>query len=107
MTGGPRPPTYTNGASPASPPASALRSINGPATEMHELPPIDAILLSHEDHVDNLDPLGRQLLDGRRVFTIPDGEKNLKHRPGVVGLHPWQSVSAKNGGKAFRITGTP
>lgn len=89
------------------PPASVLRSIDGPAIELHELPPIDAVLLSHEDHVDNLDPLGRQLLDGRRVFTTPDGEKNLKPRPGVIGLQPWQTVSANIGGKEFRITGTP
>jgi hypothetical protein len=33
----------------------------GPALQLHDIPPIDAVLLSHEDHVDNLDPLGRQL----------------------------------------------
>ncbi|RJE24658.1 hypothetical protein PHISCL_03024 [Aspergillus sclerotialis] len=89
------------------PPTSTLRSIAGPAVQLHELPPIDAVLLSHEDHVDNLDPMGRQLLDGRRVYTTPDGEKNLQPRPGVVGLRPWQTVSANIGGKQFRITGTP
>ncbi|BCR85790.1 MBL fold metallo-hydrolase [Aspergillus chevalieri] len=89
------------------PPTATLRSINGPAVQIHELPPIDAVLLSHEDHVDNLDPLGRQLLDGRRVFTTPDGEKNLQPRPGVVGLRPWQTVSANIGGKQFCITRTP
>ncbi len=90
-----------------TPPPATLRSIAGPAIELNELPPIDAVLLSHEDHVDNLDPLGRQLLDGRRVFTTPDGERNLKPRPGVVGLRPWETVQATIGGKEFRITGTP
>ncbi|OJJ97685.1 hypothetical protein ASPACDRAFT_45782 [Aspergillus aculeatus ATCC 16872] len=84
-----------------------LRSQAGPALQLHELPPIDAVLLSHEDHVDNLDPLGRQLLDGRHVFTTTDGARNLAPRPGVVGLQPWQTVEAVLGGKRFRITGTP
>ncbi|KAH3118964.1 hypothetical protein KXX00_006800 [Aspergillus fumigatus] len=89
------------------PPTSVLRSFDGPALQLHDIPPIDAILLSHEDHVDNLDPFGRQLLDGRRVYTTPDGAHNLQPRPGVVGLKPWQTVSAQIGGKDFRITGTP
>ncbi|KAL5044228.1 hypothetical protein BDW71DRAFT_199100 [Aspergillus fruticulosus] len=89
------------------PPPSTLRSIHGPALQLSEIPPIDAVLLSHEDHVDNLDPLGRQLLDGRRVYTTPDGAKNLQPRPGVVGLQPWQTVEADIGGKRFKITGTP
>ncbi|KAK1140783.1 hypothetical protein N8T08_009889 [Aspergillus melleus] len=89
------------------PPAGVLTSTEDPALRLHDLPPIDAVLLSHEDHVDNLDPLGRQLLDGRHVFTTPDGAKNLQPRPGVVGLQPWQTVTAKIGGKEFRITGTP
>ncbi|KAF7596961.1 hypothetical protein BBP40_011327 [Aspergillus hancockii] len=57
-------------------------------------------------YVENLDPLGRQLLDSRHVFTIDD-EKNLKPRPGVIGLQPWQTVESKIGGKTPRITGTP
>jgi L-ascorbate metabolism protein UlaG (beta-lactamase superfamily) len=89
------------------PPKGILRSYGGPALQLHDLPPIDAVLLSHEDHVDNLDPLGRQLLDGRRVFTTPDGAHNLQPRPGVLGLHPWQTITINIGGKSFRITGTP
>jgi L-ascorbate metabolism protein UlaG (beta-lactamase superfamily) len=89
------------------PPPGILRSFEGPALLLHDIPPIDAVLLSHEDHVDNLDPLGRQLLDGRHVFTTPDGAHNLQPRPGVVGIRPWQTVSARLGGKDFYITGTP
>lgn len=47
------------------------------------------------------------MAEDARVFTTPDGEKNLQPRPGVVGLRPWQTVSANIGGKQFRITGTP
>ncbi|RAL13447.1 MBL fold metallo-hydrolase [Aspergillus homomorphus CBS 101889] len=89
------------------PPTSILRSTGGPALELKDIPIIDAVLLSHEDHDDNLDPLGRQLLDGRRVYTTEDGAKNLAPRPGVVGLAPWKTVEHNIAGKRFRITGTP
>ncbi|KAJ5472226.1 hypothetical protein N7530_006227 [Penicillium desertorum] len=64
------------------PPPPHLINKQGPALQLNELPPIDAVLLSHEDHLDNLDPEGRKLLDGRKVFTTVDG-------------------------KVYRITGTP
>lgn len=44
-------------------PLSYLINKQGPALQLHELSPIDAILLSHEDHLDNLDPEGRKLLE--------------------------------------------
>lgn len=78
-----------------------------PTLTIVELPPIDAVLLSHEDHPDNLDQLGRKLLDARRVFTTPDGAKNLAPRPGVCALKPWQTVPLDVGNKRFDITGTP
>lgn len=54
-----------------------LEVSDDPALRLDQLPVIDAVLLSHEDHIDNLDDLGRRLLDGRRVFTTVDGAKNL------------------------------
>ncbi|RLN60717.1 hypothetical protein BBP00_00005814 [Phytophthora kernoviae] len=78
-----------------------------PALGLENLPPIDAILLSHEDHVDNLDASGRTLLNGRHVLTTLDGAKNLAPRPGVRGLAPWQSTTLKLNGKEFKITATP
>lgn len=86
---------------------AVLKNTDTPALGLQDLPPIDAVLLSHEDHPDNLDPLGRQLLDGRHVLTTMDGAKNLAPRPGVRGLQPWQTVTLAVGGKKFQVTGTP
>ncbi|KAH7130184.1 beta-lactamase superfamily domain-containing protein [Dendryphion nanum] len=84
-----------------------LENTEDPAMSLHDLPVIDAVLLSHENHPDNLDELGRQLLDGRWVFTTPDGADNLAPRPAVHGLNPWESISVQIAGKPFQITATP
>lgn len=84
-----------------------LKNAETPALKLEDLPPIDAILLSHEDHPDNLDELGRRLLDGRHVFTTMDGAKNLAPRPAVRGMKPWETTSVSLGGKEFEITATP
>ncbi|PLB52006.1 putative Zn-dependent hydrolases of the beta-lactamase protein [Aspergillus steynii IBT 23096] len=86
---------------------AVLKNTETPALGLENLPPIDAILLSHEDHPDNLDELGRRLLDGRHVLTTMDGAKNLAPRPGVRGLKPWETVPLVAGGKKFQVTGIP
>ncbi|KAI8717098.1 hypothetical protein NCS52_00784300 [Fusarium sp. LHS14.1] len=68
---------------------------------------IDAILLSHEDHIDNLDDAGRTLLNGRPVLTTPDGAKNLAPRPAVQSLKPWETVNLTLRGIKWEITGVP
>ena len=79
-----------------------------PAMALQDLPPIDLVLLSHEDHKDNLDDLGRQLLDGRHVVTTEDGARKLAPRKGVHGLKPWETVAIQvAGGPKYEITGTP
>ncbi|KAJ6114601.1 Zn-dependent hydrolases of the beta-lactamase protein [Penicillium sp. IBT 16267x] len=86
---------------------SVLRNTETPALSLENLPPIDAILLSHEDHPDNLDEIGRQLLNGRHVFTTVDGGKKLSPRPAVRGMKPWETTSVHLGGKKYEITATP
>lgn len=88
-------------------PTITLVKRHPPALGLQDLPPIDAVLLSHEDHLDNLDIQGRTLLNGRQVFTTPDGAKNLAPRPGVRALKPWETIEAQIAGKRFKITGTP
>ncbi|RBQ79529.1 hypothetical protein FVER53590_11923 [Fusarium verticillioides] len=79
----------------------------GPAISIRQLPIIDCVLLSHEDHVDNLDETGRQLLIGRRVITTPDGAKNLSEYPGTYAIAPWQTLKLRLGGEEWSITGVP
>lgn len=86
---------------------NVLKNTETPALKPEDLPPIDAILLSHEDHPDNLDEYGRQLLNGRHVFTTMDGAKNLAPRPAVRGMKPWETTSVILGGQRYDITATP
>ncbi|KAJ5160494.1 uncharacterized protein N7482_007498 [Penicillium canariense] len=78
-----------------------------PALRLDQLPVIDAVLLSHEDHFDNLDDLGRQLLNGRRVLTTVEGAKNLVPRPAVHGMKPWETMSITIAGQNFKVIATP
>ncbi|KAK0632591.1 beta-lactamase superfamily domain-containing protein [Immersiella caudata] len=84
-----------------------IRTTISAALTLENIPPIDAVLLSHEDHPDNLDEPGRQLLDGRHVLTTADGASKLAPRSGVRALLPWESTTLKLGGRIFTITGTP
>ncbi|KAK6860936.1 Zn-dependent hydrolases of the beta-lactamase fold [Apiospora arundinis] len=88
-------------------PGVVLTSHYQPSHTLESLPPIDAVLLSHEDHADNLDPSGRRLLDGRRVLTTVDGAQKLAPRSGVVGLKPWETAPLVIGGSLFEVTATP
>lgn len=84
-----------------------LKVHTDPALKLNQIPHIDAVLLSHENHPDNLDKLGRQLLDGRHVMTTDDGAKNLAPRPSVLGFQDWHERKVRIAGKEWTITATP
>jgi L-ascorbate metabolism protein UlaG (beta-lactamase superfamily) len=64
---------------------------------------IDAVLLSHDQHGDNLDNAGRELLKKvNNTFTTKIGAERLGGNS--TGLAPWESVALTDG---ITITGTP
>ncbi|MFE2284652.1 MBL fold metallo-hydrolase [Streptomyces sp. NPDC059443] len=82
-----------------------LNSTVGPAVAIEDLPEIDAVLLSHDDHPDNLDDTGRTLLPGRPVLTTESGAGRLGGQ--AVGLAPWATYELTVRGTTLRITATP
>ena len=84
-----------------------LRKTQGPALGPDSLGSVDAVLLSHDHHFDNLDTAGRGLLSrATRVLTTQAGAEQLGS--GAVGLVAWQAtdIPAMSGG-ALRVTATP
>ncbi len=72
-----------------------------------DLGPVDAVLLSHDQHPDNLDTAGRALLDDvPLVLTTGSGAQRLGGT--ARGLAPWESVDlARPDGGSVTVTATP
>lgn len=67
---------------------------------------IDAVLLSHDHHEDNLDKAGRTFLPkAKRVLTTTSGERRL--RGNAEGMANWQSTILESGDTKIKITATP
>ena len=83
------------------------RKLEGPAMMPDQLGRIDAVLLSHDHHDDNLDDAGRELLPtAGRVMTTPSGERRLGGN--ALGLAPWSSTTlALPEGGELKVTATP
>ncbi|MGW8886331.1 MBL fold metallo-hydrolase [Streptomyces sp. NPDC055749] len=78
-------------------------SATGPA----DLGPIDAVLLSHDEHADNLDHSGRALLaDIPLTLTTPSAAQRLGDK--ATGLADWESVDLNRpDGGTVTVTGVP
>ncbi|WP_338700684.1 MBL fold metallo-hydrolase [Streptomyces sp. Q6] len=79
----------------------------GPALTPEELGAADAVLLSHDQHPDNLDTSGRALLAGvPLVLSTPAARERIGET--VTALPTWEHVDVERpGGGALRITGVP
>jgi len=72
--------------------AGGLTKLTGPAVGPDDVGAIDAVLLSHDHHSDNLDPGGRAFLPrAGRTLTTTDGAGRLGGN--AVGLAPWDTFA--------------
>jgi L-ascorbate metabolism protein UlaG (beta-lactamase superfamily) len=79
----------------------AYHKTEGPATT--EIGKIDVVLLSHDQHGDNLDHAGRELLKQvDKTLTTKIGAERLGGN--AIGLAPWESITLND---EVVITGTP
>jgi L-ascorbate metabolism protein UlaG (beta-lactamase superfamily) len=83
----------------------------GPALAPADLGPVDAVLLSHDHHEDNLDPAGRALLPQLgTVVTTASGAARLRGELGeaVRGLAPGEATTLRAEGRPpLTVTATP
>ncbi|MGX1805131.1 MBL fold metallo-hydrolase [Nocardia sp. NPDC055321] len=78
-----------------------LHKLTGPAVSAADIGHVDAVLLSHDQHADNLDTSGREFLGtAQRVFSTTDAAGRLEN---VRGLANWESVRVGE----VTVTGVP
>ena len=86
---------------------TSSRKTTGPAIPAAELGPIDAVLLTHEHHADNLDDAGRSLLPGvdRRAHDRV-GARRLGAN--ARGMRNWDTTRLEQPGRpTITVTATP
>lgn len=78
-----------------------------PSTFAADVGPVDAILLSHDEHQDNLDTAGREFLaEAQRVLTTQGGAERLGGNS--RGLQPWETVELERPDEGkITVTATP
>ncbi|HNN14732.1 MAG TPA: MBL fold metallo-hydrolase, partial [Anaerolineales bacterium] len=85
---------------------SGLTKLTAPSVSIESIGKIDAVLLSHDHHEDNLDKAGRAFLPkAKRVLTTTSGEKRLHGN--AEGMADWQSTTLESGDTKIKITATP
>lgn len=89
-----------------APGIAATRRLD-PAMSVAEIPRLDAVLLSHPHHADNLDGEGRALLDTAREIVTASQKARFLDRP-VTALRDWSRTSVfGRKGERISITATP
>ena len=88
-------------------PHVTLTKLTPPALSLEQIGPVDAVLLSHDQHADNLDHAGKAMLAKvGRVLTTKAGAARLGGH--VEGLAPWDTAElSKAGAPSLHINATP
>ena len=85
---------------------TSAKKLTGPTIQPRALGRIDAILLSHDHHEDNLDRAGRALLPlAGKVVTTSAGAKRLGNN--TIGLKSWQNTTLRSDDVEIKITAAP
>ena len=86
---------------------TSSRKVAGPALAAADVGPIDAVLLTHDHHADNLDDAGRALLPSVPVVvTTATGAARLGG--GTRGLQAWDTTKLEQPGRpTIDVTATP
>ncbi|WP_329620775.1 MBL fold metallo-hydrolase [Streptomyces sp. NBC_01255] len=85
---------------------SGLEKIQAPAVDAGAVGEIDAVLLSHDQHDDNLDDKGRELLKTVPVvLSTPGARQRLGDH--VTGMKAWATHELKTSGGSVTVTAVP
>ncbi|WP_200814776.1 MBL fold metallo-hydrolase [Blastococcus haudaquaticus] len=86
---------------------TSSRKVTGPAVPAAAVLPVDAVLLSHDHHADNLDDAGRALLP--RTGAVVTTEAGARRLGGAArGLRPWGTTELTAPGRpTIEVTATP
>jgi len=85
-----------------------LTKTSGPVVPASALGPVDAVLISHDQHADNLDEQGRKFaLDAPLILTHPGAANRLG--PPARGLAAWDTIDlpASDGVAALTVQAVP
>jgi L-ascorbate metabolism protein UlaG (beta-lactamase superfamily) len=100
-------PTFDPAGSEYPGPGYTLQKTRDPAIGIGDLGRVDAVLLSHDHHADNLDRAGRSLLGTIPVVLTTEAGAARLGAP-VIGLRPWDVHELPmSDGTTLRITATP
>ncbi|MGJ5176050.1 MBL fold metallo-hydrolase [Bradyrhizobium oligotrophicum] len=87
-------------------PHVTLEKLSRPALTADAIGDVDAVLLSHDQHSDNLDHGGRAFLTrAPRVLTTEIGATRLGAN--AEGLAPWRETELTKDGQSLKVTATP
>ncbi len=84
-----------------------LTKLRGPAVDADAIEPVDAVLLSHHQHPDNLDRLGRAFLDRVPLVLTTAAAADAIGGP-ARRLDRWQAIDLERpAGGSLRVTSVP